>query len=528
MGISSCLTGNYSSNMQKNNKLIRIAAIGLAAVILIFVGYRLLKNNKIIHEVLIEVPVQRGDFTGVVFSTGQLLAENSTFIEVPKELSSRNINIFEIQITELVEEGTVVQQGDFVASLDHSTVEELLTNAEENLKKALQSLEDARIDTNINMSNLRDGLLNAKVEVEEKKLVLEQSVYESPAVKRQAALDLERAEQNLLQLQRNYELKETQARNTVLRAQDEVRRNQEIVRDIQNLFQALEIKAPMPGMVIYSYDRMGNKIKAGSSVSPWASIIAELPDLSSMISKTYINEIDISKIKKGQKVKVGVDAFPDKVFDGEVISVANIGQTLPNGDTKVFEVIVKLFGSDPELRPAMTTSNIITVSDQKDVLYIPLESVFRTDSTNYVFTYKSGLVRQIVDLGPENSSHVVVNGGLEEGQIVVMNAPADPESLPLLGTDIYEDLLKKAEEAKKEAAERQQREAEESEADSEGFGQFPGGPGGPGGFQGGQPGQGGPGGQGGFQGGQGAPGGMSAGGQGGRGGERRITPPGSN
>ena len=39
------------------------------------------------------------------------LAENSTFIEVPKELSSRNINIFEIQITELVEEGTVVQQG---------------------------------------------------------------------------------------------------------------------------------------------------------------------------------------------------------------------------------------------------------------------------------------------------------------------------------------------------------------------------------------------------------------------------------
>lgn len=107
-----------------------------------------------------------------MFSTGQLLAENSTFIEVPKELSSRNINIFEIQITELVEEGTVVQQGDFVASLDHSTVEELLTNAEENLKKALQSLEDARIDTNINMSNLRDGLLNAKVEVEEKSLCL--------------------------------------------------------------------------------------------------------------------------------------------------------------------------------------------------------------------------------------------------------------------------------------------------------------------------------------------------------------------
>lgn len=440
-----------------NKSVIRYAAVGAAMVLLIFLGYRWIASSRLLGETLIEVKVERGPFVAEVHSTGQLQAENATFIEVPAELSSRRINIFEIQVTDLVEEGTVVKKGDFVASLDHSAIEELLTQAQEDLEKAMQALQDARIDTNINMSNLRDGLLNAKVQVEEKKLVLDQSIYESPAVKRQAALELERAEQNLLQLERNYELKERQAKNSVDRSLEELRRNQESVRDIENLFNALDITAPMPGMVIYSYDRFGTKIQVGSTVSRWEPRIAELPDLSSMISKTYINEIDISKIKVGQKVKVGVDAFPDKHFDGEVLTVANIGQTLPNGDTKVFEVTIKLFGSDPELRPAMTTSNVITVNSLDEALYLPLEAVFKTDSTRFVFTRNPDLQRQIIATGSENANFVVVTQGLEEGQSVLLNEPAEAEELPLVGVEIYEVLKQEAEKAAKEAEEDKER-----------------------------------------------------------------------
>lgn len=462
--------------MQKNKNLIRYTAIGVAAILLIFFGYRLISNSRMVGETHIQVEVQRGPFTAEVYSTGQLQAENATFIEVPAELSSRNIRVYEIQVTDLVEEGTVVEKGGFVASLDHSAIEEVLAEAQLELEEELQQLQDARIDTNINMSNLRDGLLNGAVQVEERKLVLEQSVYESPAVKRQAALELQRAEQNLLQLERNYELKERQAQNSVARAMEDVRQDRERVRDIEQLFNALEIKAPMPGMVIYSYDRFGNKIQVGSTVSRWAPRIAELPDLSSMISKTFINEIDISKISVGQKVQVGVDAFPDKKFDGEVITVANIGQMLPNGDTKVFEVIIKLFGSDPELRPAMTTSNVITVNYLEDVLFIPLESVFRTDSTKFVYTSAPDLTRQIIETGSENANYAVVKQGLTEGQVVLLSAPSNAEDLPVAGLDIYEDILRRAEEAKQDSV----REAEaemplssepEGEALEEGSGQ---------------------------------------------------------
>lgn len=436
----------------QNKKRNRWVLIVGATIVVIALAFWFFKGPSIVGDVLIEAKVQKGNFVAEVHSTGQLQAENSTSINVPTELSSRRINIFEIKITDLVEEGTVVKAGDFVASLDHSAVEEIMTTAEDELEKSLQALQDARIDTNINMSNLRDGLLDARMAVEEQKLVLEQSVYESPAVKRQAGLDLERAEKNLEQSLRNYELKEQQARNSVMRAMEEVKKDRESVQDIERLFKALDVRAPKPGMVIYSYDRFGSKIQVGSSVSRWMPRIAELPDLSSMISKTYINEIDISKVAIGQKVQVGVDAFPDKHFDGEVTSVANIGQTLPNGDTKVFEVVIKIFGTDPDLRPAMTTSNVITVQNLEDVLFVPLESVFKTDSMRYVFTYKKNeLVKQIIDPGLENANFVVVNDGLQENQTVLLNAPFETEHLPLEGIDIYNKIKEKALKAQEEA-----------------------------------------------------------------------------
>ncbi|MCK7474994.1 MAG: hypothetical protein MZV49_18980 [Rhodopseudomonas palustris] len=65
------------------------------------------------------------------------------------------------------------------------------------------------------------------------------------------------------------------------------------------------------------------------------------------------------------KQRSGVDAFPDKMFRGKVYSMANIGEKLENTDTKVFEVMVKIDGSDPALRPSMTTSNKVIIKQIK-------------------------------------------------------------------------------------------------------------------------------------------------------------------
>ncbi|MCK7474995.1 MAG: HlyD family secretion protein [Rhodopseudomonas palustris] len=64
------------------------------------------------------------------------------------------------------------------------------------------------------------------------------------------------------------------------------------------------IKAPSPGMVVYKRDRRGNKIKTGSSVNPNDRVVATLPDLSSLLSKIYISEIEIRKVKPGLEAEI--------------------------------------------------------------------------------------------------------------------------------------------------------------------------------------------------------------------------------
>jgi hypothetical protein len=202
-------------------------------------------------------------------------------------------------------------------------------------------------------------------------------------------------------------------------------------------------------MVIYSKDRSREKIKVGSTVSPWSPIIATLPDLSSMLSLTYINEIDISKVKEGQKVTLGIDALPEKVLEGEVISVANIGQPMPKSDAKVFEVKIKVFGNVDDLKPAMTTSNIIQTGTYEDTLFIPSEAVFKNDSLHFVYLKKNNnIFKQVVDLGEENENFVLVSEGLNEGDELLLNTPENPDELTLQGMEIYRKI--KEREAKEE------------------------------------------------------------------------------
>ncbi len=418
-------------------------------VVIVVVGAIIILSTgkKIIDSGEITTPVIYGDFVSVVYSTGQLKAENSVSINLPKEISSRRLGIYEIKVIRIIDEGVVVDSGDYVATLDYSAVEEQRLKYYDEWEKSFNSYEDAKLDTNLTLSNLRDELLNGKVQLEEKKLILGQSIYESPAIKRQAQLDVERAVRGLEQKNRNYDIKKKQGEYQVYRHWEEVKTAQERLDDIDKLIDRLVVKAPKPGMVIYSFDRFGKKIKEGSSISRWSPKIAELPDLSSMLSKTFINEIDISKIKVGQHVNVGIDAFPEKHFDGEIISVANIGQVIPGGDSKVFEVNVKVKGSDPDLRPAMTTSNIITTDVLTDVLYIPLDAVFSNDTLQFVFVKESdGVRKQIVDLGSDNENYVTVTEGLNKGEELLLTKPDKADEIDFSGADIYDRIQERKQE----------------------------------------------------------------------------------
>ena len=77
-----------------------------------------------------------------------------------------------------------------------------------------------------------------------------------------------------------------------------------------------------------------------------------------------------------------------------------------------------------DLKPSMTTSNIIQTATFEDTLYIPSEAVFENDSMQFVYVENSKIVKQVVDLGDQNDNYVLVNKGLKEGDILLMTEPA--------------------------------------------------------------------------------------------------------
>lgn len=183
-------------------------------------------------------------------------------------------------------------------------------------------------------------------------------------------------------------------------------------------------------MVIYKREWGGKKKTVGASITPWDPVVATLPDLSDMISLTYVNEVDISKVKEGQKAVIQVDAFPGKSFTGQVIDVANVGEELPDRGAKVFKVELELDQTDTLLRPGMSTQNSILTKKVKKALFVPLECVHSNDSVSYVFKEKgAGMVRQEIKTGIANENHIIVRAGLEKNDRVHLTVPEDANDL---------------------------------------------------------------------------------------------------
>ena len=399
-------------------------------------------------EVKLTTRVKKGDFEIIVSVTGELQAENSVEIKGPSNLRSRNLRVRSIKIQNMIPEGTVIDSGDWVATLDRSEADNSLKDIADELEKIESQYTKTKLDTTIQLRQLRDELINLKFSMEEMKIALEQSQYEPPATIRQAQINLDKAKRAYEQARMNYALKVKQAQADMTEVKINLSRQERTEQEMEDVLNNFDIYAPAPGMVIYKREWSGQKRTVGSEINPWDLTVATLPDLSTLVSKTYVNEIDISKVTSGQDVRVGVDAFPEKKFTGKVINVANIGEQLPNTDAKVFEVTIRLNENDTILRPSMTTSNQIITSRFTDVLSVPLEAVHTNDSLTYVYTKKGA--RQVVVLGDANENEIIAENGLEAGEDIYLSVPDNPESFGWKGLDLA-DIIKqrKAEEQKK-------------------------------------------------------------------------------
>src|SRR5688572_5789370 len=293
--------------------------VGAIVLFLAAPGAWLMARDNEAEDTSLVARVKKGEFKVMVTTSGELRA--TKFVRITGPANAQAAQQWNMKISSLVPEGTVVKEGDIVAELDRTTIATRMTEVNTSLQKAQAQFEQAELDSTLNLSKAREEIKTMELGVEEKRLAKEQAVYEAPTMKRQAEIDYEKAVRALEQAKKDYVTKTSQAQAKMREVGAERDRFANQMKIVQEVMLGFTIKSPAAGMVIYEKEWNGKKRTVGSQVGAWDPTIATLPDLTQMESQTYVNEIDIRKVAVGQEVELALDSDPSKRFRGKVTQV---------------------------------------------------------------------------------------------------------------------------------------------------------------------------------------------------------------
>ena len=191
------------------------------------------------------------------------------------------------------------------------------------------------------------------------------------------------------------------------------------LKDRNNDFLKTVILAPFDGIVV-SVNLRTNDVLSQIDYASKGDIM--MVDTSQIQFKGLVDEIDITKIKAGQKVSIAVDAVSGKTFTGKVSFISPYGAADTNGVVR-FNVTILLDPTDVPLKGKLTATADIAVSSIQDALIIPLTAVTTTSEGSFINVINSATgkaEKKLVKLGQQNQMSAVVLSGLNEGDTVVI------------------------------------------------------------------------------------------------------------
>jgi len=402
--------------------------------------------------------VERGDVVVGVRETG--FVEPKKRVEVKSKVAGMLAEL-------VVEEGDRVEEGQLIARLDVPELEAQRDQIRAQLDAARERSRQARLSHSLDSeliasqlqqaeSNLRaaqHGASEAEARhrdaeriYETKRRLFENGGYvsqnevDSAKAAREVAAQAwqsakERVEQQRAALAiakaRRTDVQVSQSR--VSEAEASVRQIEDSLTEIETRLRESLIRAPCAGVVIARHVREGELITAVSYYGAGAPIVS-IGDLSTMLVKVNLNEVDVSKVKLGQSVTITADALPDRTFEGRVtrISPASAGEVRESGIVR-FPVEVTVLGDSADLKPGMTANVEIVGERADDVLWVPNDALFEKDGEWFV-TVVTGEKKgrpitkdRKVTKGLATDSRTEIRSGLKEGEEVQLGKAEIPE-----------------------------------------------------------------------------------------------------
>ena len=330
-------------------------------------------------------------------------------------------------ITYLIPEGTRAEPGDVLLQLDTSS---LLTDREglvDRLLSAQQELEDLILNQEAAINEDGRALQDVSFTLAARRLEVELAQFESANQVEQRKLLFQMAILDSLKLVTRNTSDKVIRKLSFNKAEKRVRDAQDRIDDLDAKIESYTMKAEYPALVVYAEVRSTQeKIAVGDTPFPGQSLLL-LPDLSTITVVLQVSDLDRANIWVGQEGKIRLEAYTDIDFHGVVSEFTPISQNSQYNtysNIKVFEVLIKLDGTDEHFIPGLSATVDLIVDKVENVPAVPLSAL--TEVRGKIFVYlKVGndLKLRDVELGLTNQVMAEVKSGLHEGDQILKRMP---------------------------------------------------------------------------------------------------------
>jgi HlyD family secretion protein len=377
----------------------------------------------------VDLPValaRKGEFQVIVRCRGELVSTRSVQMVAP-------MNVPGLRIAWQAPPNSEVKEGDVVIRFDSSQARQQLLEQQATLKQAQATLEQAIAQGRITAEQDRLDLASAHVDLAKAKLEVSKQEIVSKLQGEESRIDQGLSEEKLRVQEATNELhkmSDAQKVGSATRLRDKA---QEEIDVINGRLGRMEMHSPSNGVVIYLSNTSQGWInakpfKVGDSV--WAgSVVAEIPDLSTLQMKAKLEETDRGRIVADQDARILVDSFPETTFPGKVVSISPlVEQGFDWPPTRNFRAFVRFTDRDQKLRPAMNARVDIVVERIPNAISVPASAVFTRQGRPAVYVAeKNEWLPHEVEILARNPDEVAIKG-IGEGTKVALVEPEEKRS----------------------------------------------------------------------------------------------------
>ena len=408
-------------------RLFTIAFISLVGVLVILGGFwvfgALFSVDKTIPPEKL-VKVETGSIAKSVVATGKV--EPLSKVDIKSKASGLIKYLY-------VNAGDRVREGQLLVELDKAMLEAELKEAKAVLNSAKSNLRETESQEKTLQANLHRAQLEAenkdyeflKAEYKRQKELfneglISKSEIDSVEQRTQSAHTAQKTLQAAVAV-REAEIEQNaraieKVRSSVIQAQAQYERAEENLR-------YASIRSPISGIVLSREVEVGDAVSSILQLGSNATLIMTLGDVRELYIKGKVDETDIGLVKLDQPVRITVDAYKNRTFQGKVFQIAPMGVERDN--VTRFEVRVSILNDLDLLKANMSANAEIVLEEHHNVLLIP-ESALIYNETRQTFvevpdsSTKTGRRQVQIKAGLGNGARTEILSGLKLGDQVVL------------------------------------------------------------------------------------------------------------